>query len=375
MTRFPQGYDGNRAVPYHHGKFPPAALDLAVLITPLTEAALAIGRYAQALHLLPNSALLLTPLQRQEAVISSRMEGTIATVDQVMIHESEEKDRPDQHNQDVSEVTACVRTLSDAQREVDNGRPISESLIRQAHATLLQAGRGAQKSPGAYKAEQNFIGDDTRKEILFIPIEPALLPAAMGDLLNFVENSPLPPLLRVGLAHVEFEALHPFYDGNGRIGRLLIPLWLYRFGVIDAPNFYASACLERNKEAYLAGMRRVSQEDDWTGWLKFFLEAIRAQADENLDTANRIFTLYEAMKQPFREASGSQWAQEAQDCLFEQPIFKPPQLAQRSKMPRHTASRICNRLFEQRLLKEIRPASGRRAALYSFEPLLEIVRV
>jgi Fic family protein len=368
-------YDHSNTVDYHYGRFPPAALDLARLIEPLVRAQDSVSRYDQMLQSLPNSELLLAPMRHNEAVISSRMEGTISTVDEVMIYEADAQDdgRPDTRS-DAIEVFLYKEVLRRAQEAVATGEPINEGLIKNAHRVLLSFGRGAGKGPGQYKDKQNYIGDDRRHTIHFKPISPLQLQPAMAALLDFIETSEMLPFFKVAIAHVEFEALHPFNDGNGRIGRLLITLLLWKYGLIHKPHFYVSAYFEANKDRYIALMRAVSREDDWTSWIAFFLDAIASQAAANLNTATRITALYDEMKEPFREMSGSKWHIAAQDTIFENPIFKNSQLIKRSGMPKHVAIRITRLLHEGGLLRELRPASGRRGAMFMFEPLMDIVR-
>jgi len=371
-----ENYDLSGMIDYHYGRFPPTELDLTRLIEPLARAQDAISRYDQMLISLPNSELLLAPLRQNEAVISSRMEGTISTVDEVMIYEAESEDDGNAGpvRDDVIEVALYSAVLRRAQAAVADGEPINEGLIKNAHRILLSYGRGAGKSPGQYKVEQNYVGDDRRKVIYFKPISPLQLQSGMQDLLAFIEHGSMLPIFKVGVAHVEFESLHPFNDGNGRIGRLLITLLLWKFGLIHKPHFYVSAFFEERKQDYIELMRQVSRDDDWTSWVAFFLEAIAKQAASNLQTAKRIVALYEEMKEPFREISGSKWHLAAQDGIFESPIFKNSQLIKRTGMPKHVAIRITKLLHESGLLRELRPASGRRGALFMFEPLMEIVR-
>lgn len=371
-----ESYDHSNVVNYHYGHFPPSELDFSRLIEPLARAQDAISRYDQMLLSLPNSELLLAPLRQNEAVISSRMEGTISTVDEVMIYEAESEDdgAPRHARSDTIEVALYSAVLRRAQAAVADGDPINEGLIKNAHRILLSYGRGASKSPGQYKVDQNYIGDDRRKIIYFKPISPLQLQPAMHDLLKFIESSQMLHLFKVAIAHVEFEALHPFNDGNGRIGRLLVTLLLWKFGLIHKPHFYVSAFFETHKDEYIELMRGVSRDDDWTSWVAFFLTAIAEQAESNLQTAKRITALYDEMKEPFREMSGSKWHIAAQDSIFENPVFKNSQLIKRSGMPKHVAIRITKLLHEGGLLRELSPASGRRGALYMFEPLMEIVR-
>lgn len=369
-------YDRSEMVDYHYGRFPPQALDLNQLIEPLSRAQDAISRYDQMLLSLPNSELLLAPLRQNEAVISSRMEGTISTVDEVMIYEAESEDNLHAHGtrDDVVEVALFSAVLRRSHDAMINGDPINETLIKNAHRILLSFGRGARKSPGEYKTEQNYVGDDRRKVIYFKPINPLDLRPAMRALIDFINDSQFLHLFKVAIAHVEFEALHPFNDGNGRIGRLLITLLLWKFKLIHKPYFYISAFFEEHKEDYIELMRSVSRDDDWTKWTAFFLQAIAEQAESNLITAQKITALYDEMKEKFRELSGSKWHIAAQDSIFAQPVFKNSHLIKRSGIPKHVAIRITRLLHENGLLQELRPASGRRGALYRFEPLMEIVR-
>ncbi|MGC1428672.1 MAG: Fic/DOC family N-terminal domain-containing protein [Albidovulum sp.] len=370
-------YSFDKAVEYHYGGFPPRNLDYARLIGPMTAATDALARYDQLLQSLHNSEILLTSLRGQEAVVSSRMEGTISTLDEVLQVEADADDDATTNTSarhEAIEVALYSGALRRAQQALEEGQPISEFLIRQAHRHLLSFGRGAAKSPGIYKTDQNFIGDDVRKEVYFTPITPEQLPPAMGTLIGFINSDEMLPLLATALAHVEFEALHPFNDGNGRIGRMLITLMLWKKGVISRPHFYISGYLEEAKAEYIERMRQVSLADDWTGWAEFFLISLAEQAKRNLQTARDISALYEEMKPVFRSALASQWAMSAQDFIFTQPVFRNNRFTGRSGIPKQTAARFTKALVERGLLVEWQAASGRRAALYAFEPLMRLVR-
>ncbi len=369
-------YSFEKNVNYHHGQFPPRQLDYERLIIPMGDARDALARYDQTLKSLHNSDFLVTPLRGQEAVVSSRMEGTISTIDEVLRYEADAND--DDTPRDIPiqalEVGLYAAALKRAQRSIIEGYPISEHLIRSAHATLLGFGRGASKKPGEYKTEQNYVGDDTKKEVLFTPISPEQLSPAMGQLIDFLAGDAFSPLLNVAIAHVEFEALHPFNDGNGRIGRMLITLSLWTKGLIAEPHFYVSAFFEDHKSEYIERMRQVSLSNDWTGWCEFFLNAIAEQAVENLKTAVAITDLYEEIKPVFRETLNSQWAPVAQDFIFKNPIFRNNRFTSRSGIPRPTAINLSRKLANAGLLVELESASGRRPALYAFEPLIQLVR-
>lgn len=367
-------FDGN--VDYHYGQFPPTSLDYERLFVPMGDARAALARYDQTLKSLHNSDFLVTPLRGQEAVVSSRMEGTISTIDEVLRYQADcsDDEGPSDVRLETLEVALYAAALKRAQRSIVEGYPITEHLIRSAHATLLGLGRGASKNPGEYKTEQNYIGDDLRREVYFTPISPAQLQPAMAQLVAFINDERIPPLLSVAIAHAEFEALHPFNDGNGRIGRMLVTLSLWKKGLIEEPHFYVSAYFEEHKREYIERMRSVSKHGDWTGWCEFFLQAVAAQAEKNLATSIAISDLYEEMKTVFRETLNSQWAPVAQDFIFKNPIFRNSRFTGRGGIPRPTAVRLSRALVDAGLLLELEPSSGRRSALFAFEPLIRLVR-
>lgn len=369
------------AVRYHDGAFPPAEVDYGRVIQPLMEAGAALARYDQALSHLHNRELFLAPLRNQEVVASSRMEGTISTVDEILQYDSSEQDGDDLTESNVrSEVIETIlyrRTLWYAQKEIADGRPINDGLIRSMHQMLLSYGRCAAKNPGQYKTEQNYIGDERSGIISYIPISPEKLPEGMDRFFDYLKNAGHPELVRTALAHVEFEALHPFKDGNGRIGRMLITLMLWTSGNISSPHFYISRYMEEHKAAYVARMKAVSAEKDWMGWLLFFLEAVKAQAEYNLDVMRQIGELYESMKPVFSGATGSKHSIALLDAVFAAPRYSNQRISKLSGIPPATVNRFTNALLKHpnQLLQVVQPAAGRRAAIYSFEPLLEIIRV
>ena len=368
------------AVSYHEGDFPPSGtINYDRIIQTLLNANDALARYDQALVHLHNRELFLAPLRNQEAVLSSRMEGTISTVDEILEYDSDDEDNKDVGNVrlDIIETILYRRALNYAQAEMEDGRPMNHGLLRSMHQLLLSFGRGAKKSPGQFKSEQNYIGDERTGKISYIPISPEKLDEGLERLFNYIGSDAHPALIRTAFAHVEFEALHPFKDGNGRIGRMLITLLLWSSGIISSPHFYISRYMEENKKAYIAHMKAVSAENDWTGWLLFFLEAVKAQADYNLEAMNRIRELYENMKDVFAETTGSKHAISVLDAVFTTPIFRNQQICKRSGVSPATVNRFTKALLadDRGLLKIARPAAGRRAAIYSFEPLLELIRV
>lgn len=371
--------DLTEAVPYHAGAFPPPSLDYEAILPALDDAASALARYDTLMSTMVNAHLLLAPLRRQDAVSSSRMENTISTIEDVYRLEAEEEagaqDPYREARNDDVETYLYSRAMRMAQAAIEEGAPLSEHLIRSAHQMLLSFGRGARKRPGAYKTEQNYVGDSQAGKVRFIPIAPEHLAPAMQALVAFINGSPLRPLLRTAIAHVEFEALHPFEDGNGRIGRMLITLMLWKLGTLGAPNFFVSGYFERNKTEYVERMRAVSAEGDWSGWVVFFLQALHQQARDNLETAQRIQALYAEMRERFRTLLNSQYHDRALDYVFANPVFRNDRFVARAGMPAATARILSRRLIEGGLLRVLDPAAGRRAGLYAFDPLLQAVDI
>jgi Fic family protein len=372
--------DLSHAVVYHYDKFPPQILDHKRLLTYVVKATDALARYDQMLKNMHNSEFLLAPLRNQEAIISSRMEGTISTIDEILRYEADYQENEEGVSDTRSEVLETVlyrRALTSAQKALEEGHPFTPFLIKSIHQRLLSFGRSASKSPGEYKKKQNFLGDQAKGNILFVPIRPELLVDGMEALFRYIQEFDEITLLKTAVSHLEFEALHPFKDGNGRVGRMLITLMLWQSGVISAPHFYISGYFEEHKDTYIDIMRSVSQSDNWTPWCVFFLEAVEKQAVKNLEVAEKIRNLYDDMKGVFSTLLASKDSILALDFIFTNPIFRNSAFTNEkiSGIKPYTASRFTRVLVDKGLLIRRHEPAGRRSALYSFEPLLRIVRV
>ena len=339
----------------------------------------ALARYDEALRGMHNSGIFLAPLRNQEAVMSSRMEGTFSTMDEIMQLEAEYEESGEQptgeQRSDAVETLLYQRALRTAQQEMAQGRPLTVSLLRSMHQQLLSYGRGVNKSPGGFKTEQNYIGERGNRQVSYVPIAPEKLQSGMDALFNFIADESRPILLRTALAHVEFEALHPFQDGNGRVGRMLITLMLWSQGAISAPHFYISRYFADHKPECIEKMREVSAQGAWDNWCIFFLTAVKEQASHNLAVASRIRDLYEEMKPRFAELLASKWSVQALDFVFTSPVFYNNRFTRNADIPANTAARFSRLLLEARFLKTVREAAGRTPAIYRFEPLMELVRV
>jgi Fic family protein len=248
-------------------------------------------------------------------------------------------------------------------------------VIRQAHLELLSGVRGQNKSPGEYRRVPNWIGPPgcTLETAHFVPIGADKLPEAMSVWERYLHGDAPDRLVQLAILHAEFEALHPFLDGNGRLGRMLVPLFLWQAKLIQRPMFYISAYFEAHRDIYYEKLLAVSRDDDWTGWCRFFLEAVRAQAEDNLAKARAILDLYEAMKRKVPGMTRSQYAVHALDWFFQRPIFKSSDFIAAAGIPEPTARRFLSVLQNGGVLKTLSAGRGRRAAVLVFPDLLNIV--
>jgi Fic family protein len=365
----------NKPVQYHIGKFPPVRLDWTVLIPLLGPTAAAVARYDGTLSAVPNAAVLLSPLTTQEAVLSSRIEGTQATFGEVLEFEAKDgaADISPERRADIHEVLNYRRALREAERLLAT-LPLCQRVVTSAHGVLMEGVRGHGKAPGEYRRIPNWIGPPgcTIEQARFVPIGADKLPQAMADWERYANGDTADRLVQLAILHAEFEALHPFLDGNGRLGRMLVPLFLWQVKLIHAPMFYISAYFEARRDEYYERLLAVSRDDDWTGWCRFFLDGVRAQAEANHSKAVEILGLYEKSKPRVRALTRSQYAVQALDWLFERPIFRSSDFVNSAGIPVPTAKRIIGLLSKDGMLKPLSAGRGRRASILAFTELLNI---
>ncbi|MEX0777169.1 MAG: Fic family protein [Phycisphaeraceae bacterium] len=269
---------------------PPLRLD-ADTAKALTEAMAAIDKLAVAADMVPSADWFLYGFVRKEALITSQIEGTQATLQDVLAFEAGEKaDRPD----DVREVCNYLDALAYARSELarPKGLPLATRLLCEAHKRLMKGERGAAKQPGQVRHSQNWIGGTRPGNARFVPPPPDEVPAALSALEKWIHAAdPLPPLIRASVAHVQFETIHPFLDGNGRIGRLLITLLVEHWGLLKAPLLYLSVAFKRHRPEYYERLGSVRTQGDWEGWTRFFLACVAEAADDGVASAQRLFAL------------------------------------------------------------------------------------
>jgi Fic family protein len=358
--------------PYVPQSLPPAKLDYGCLIGFVGRANAAIARYDGMLQSLVNPAILLSPLTTQEAVLSSKIEGTQATLDEVLEHEAGQ-DYDEAKTQDIQEIVN-YRTALTLARETLEARPLSLSLLLQLHKLLMNSVRGQNKSPGEFRKDQNWIGPKgcTQKEATFVPPSPLQLLDHLQAWEKYLRGDDVDALIQAAIVHAQFEMIHPFKDGNGRIGRLLIPLYLYQKKVLGTPMFYLSEYLEQHYEDYYARLQAVSQQRDWDGWVAFFLTAVADQAAKNMQKVRRTLDLYEEMKTKIAETTHSQHSIRLLDAIFDRPVFQASHVVKQTGLPKQTLMPLIRVMRESSILTVIREASGRKPAILAFPKLLNI---
>lgn len=277
-------------------------------------------------------------------------------------------------NEDIREILNYRKALRLAQREVKD-RSITLSLLLGLHKILLRSVRGKSKSSGEFRKDQNWIGapGDPIEKATFIPPHPLQSIDRLQKWEAYLRYDDIDPLVQAAIVHAQFELLHPFQDGNGRIGRLLIPLFLYSKKILTLPMFYLSEFLEEHRETYYFKLQKISQDNDWTGWVAFFLEAIIEQSKSNSEKVSAIMDLRHAMKHKVTEVTKSSYSAQVLDCLFSMPGFRASDFCERGKIPMSSAQNIIKNLIREGVVKVEEERAGRAPARYSFPALLKLI--
>ncbi|MFT6864870.1 MAG: Fic family protein [Akkermansiaceae bacterium] len=329
----------------------------------LDAASTALGRLDGISSLLPDPALFLYTYVRKEAVLSSQIEGTQSSLSDLLKHEVDST--PLNLRDDVSEVSCYVDAMQHGLALLRDGLPLSLRMIREIHARLLAHGRGSNQQPGEFKRSQNWIGGSRPGNARFVPCPPDLTPQAMGALEKFLHDQPVAtrPLLKAALAHVQFETIHPFLDGNGRLGRLLITFILCAEGVLAQPMLYLSLHFKKNRNEYYEHLQNVRETGDWEAWLEFFLTGVIETSTEAVETARQLLTLF----QEHRTLLDSQAASvlRLHDALQRQPILSASVAAEKISASIPTATKALNKLIELGIVHEITGSSYGRTYAYS----------
>ncbi len=353
---------------------PPLLLEGPLLIA-LEEAALAVGRLDGAATHLRNPHLFVYSYVRKEAVLSSQIEGTRSSLSDLMRFELHHA--PGVPRDDAAEVSRYVEALYHATERMQDrhgGLPLCNRLLREAHRILLTGARGGDKLPGEFRRSQNWIGGTRPGNAAFVPPPPLEAAQAMSALERFLHASDdgLPALVRAGLAHVQFETIHPFLDGNGRIGRMLIVLMLLERGVMSAPMLYPSLFLKQNRDLYYELLDRVRANGDWEAWLEFFLEGVRSSAATALDTSQRLARM--AVEHRARIAGSGRGAGSAlrvHEALTEMVLVNVAEAVERTGLTAPTVGAALSRLCDLGIVSE---ATGRRRnRIFAYDGYLEVL--
>jgi Fic family protein len=344
------------------------------LIPLIGRANRALAHYEGVLYGVPNAELLLSPLTTQEAVLSSRIEGTQATLGEVLRFEAGEEPVGFEKELDIQEILNYRRALRDAEKWIQT-KPFTLNLLLQLHDTLLDSVRGRDKARGQFRTKQNWIGEPGTpiERALFVPPLPTILPEYLDNWEKYYHMDQLDPLVQLAIIHAQFEILHPFLDGNGRMGRILIPLFLHERKLLSRPMFYLSEVLEEYRDQYIATLRDLGKgKGSWNRWIAFFLEGIEEQSQRNARKARAIMDLYDKLKKKILELTHSQFGIPLLDQLFDRPVFKSTQLKFDPCPTRAWLANLLRSLHGASLIKRIQKGSGRRASLYCLTELINI---
>jgi Fic family protein len=334
---------------------------------------LAVGRLDSVSTLLPDTSLLLYMYVRKEAVLSSQIEGTQSSLSDLLLYENELE--PGAPLDDVREVSNYVAAMDYGLARLRGGFPLSLRLIREIHGVLLAKGRGNEKAPGEFRRSQNWVGGARPGNALFVPPPADEVPACMGDLEKFLHNDPVrtPVLIKAALAHVQFETIHPFLDGNGRLGRLLITFLLCWEEALHEPLLYMSLYFKAHRQRYYDLLQEVRLKGDWEAWLRFFLQGVAETAQNAVNTAQRLVNLFATnhrlIQENFGRAAGS--AQQVHHAMQRRPIATVARLAQETGLSQPAVSSALDRLIQQGIVRETTGKSYGRT--YAYQTYLSIL--
>jgi Fic family protein len=354
------------------GQLPPALASSPDLQRSLDAALIALGRLDGIAAFLPDPDVFLYTYVRKEAVLSSQIEGTQSSLSDLLLSELDEA--PGVPLDDVKEVSNYVAALDHGLSRMRRGFPISNRLLREMHAVLLRGGRGAAKQPGEFRRSQNWIGGGRPGSAVYVPPPADRVEGLMASLERFLHGEPrdVPPLLKAGLAHVQFESIHPFLDGNGRLGRLLIALVLVHEGVLREPLLYLSLHFKQHRKEYYARLTGVRERGEWSAWLEFFAAGVRIAAEGAVSTATRLSHLFARDLERVHAAgrvAGS--AGRVLAAFRERPLWTIAKLKGATGLPVPTVTRAIAALQSMKILRE---TTGRsRGRVFSYDACLKVL--
>ena len=353
---------------------PMPALEIGTSLQPrINQAMLVIGRLDAVCTLLPDAGLFLYSYVRKEAVMSSQIEGTQSSLSDLMLYEME--GMPGVPLDDVQEVSCYVAALNEGVRRIREGEPITYRLITDLHKTLMTSGRGISKAPGEFRKNQVWIGGYRADEATFVPPPATEIADCWADLERFINDVPeeTDPVIKAALTHVQFETIHPFMDGNGRLGRLIIPLILVEAGLLKEPLLYLSLFFKKHRQTYYDRLNQVRLSGDWESWLQFFVDAIAETANQAVETAKALHELHNQHRKKVAcigRLSGS--ATQVLAALFNYPIASIAKLVEATSLTPATVGKVMDALENQ--LAIVKEQTGqKRNRLYVYSEYLNIL--
>lgn len=359
--------------PYIPQNLPIENLDWSRFVSLIGPANREVARFDAFLESLPHAGILISPLTTREAQFSSKIEDIHTTLSEIYEFQADPKALEDR-KEDFQEVLNYQEAVQYAKNKLDE-IPLSSRLLKETHGVLMRGVRGRQKCPGEFRTGQVFIGSREagidRSD--FVPPEAQHVPDLFSNLEKYFHYQEKDTLVQLAIIHAQFEIIHPFWDGNGRLGRMLLPLFLYYKKVLSYPYFYISEYLEKHRIKYYNKLNNVSKNAQWEDWIQFFLEAVFEQSKVNIDKANTILKLYNALKVEVTEHVKTQYSFPALDTIFTMPLFSMSDFKSYSNIPKSSAHRIINKFKARGIVASFREASGNRPELFFFPSLLEII--
>ena len=352
---------------------PPLQLDNR-LQSRINLAMLALGRLDAISVLLPDARLFLYSYVRKEAVMSSRIEGTQSSLSDLMLYEMDGVPGVPMH--DVQEVSCYVSALELGVRRIREGQPIAFRLLTELHQALMTSGRGINKGPGEFRKNQVWIGGHRADEAIFVPAPPNELANCWAELERFLNDVPeaTDPLIKAALAHVQFETIHPFMDGNGRLGRLLIPLILVAANVLSEPLLYLSVFFKKHRQVYYDRLQQVRISGDWESWLLFFVDAVAETANQAVNTAQQLKQLRQVDRDRLSGLGRmAPSAQQVLDVLFEYPIANINTLVEHGNISAATAGKVMDKLAQPELALVRELTGQKRNRVFAYSAYIEIL--
>lgn len=339
----------------------------------LSEADRALARLDGIATVLPNPELFIAMYVKKEALLSSQIEGTQASLEGILRFEANLEP-----SEDINEIKEVVNYIKAMNYGVDRLKniPLSNKLIKEIHKILIEGTRGTLKTPGEFRKTQNWLGPQgaNLSEATFIPPPPDTVIDLMSNLEKFIHGKDeIPPLIKISLIHAQFETIHPFLDGNGRVGRLLITFYLFWEKILSHPLLYLSFYLKKNRTEYYDWLMKIRLDGDWEGWLKFFLKGVKEVSEEAVNSASKIIILKETiLKRLFDKKVSSIYAVEFLNLLFRKPIITSRELIKELGTSKETANQIIKKFEEIEILKEI--SGKKRYKKYIFSDYVNIIK-